>query len=234
MICKNCGVELEDNMIICPLCGQPVNEEPLRKETRKVFDQGLTTHPHTMSHPQRKLTWEVVSLILISGAIATFVVNFIINKRITWSEIPAACCLTIFCYVSLFAFWNQSTLMRMTGGFVLSSLCLVILDALTAGIYWSIRLGIPLLLASNLIIGVLIILIRSSKYKGINLLAYAFLGASILCICIEGIISLFKESLIYFDWSVIVAFCIIPVVLVLLFVHFRLKKGQSLEKTFHV
>jgi uncharacterized membrane protein YwaF len=122
----------------------------------------------------------------------------------------------------------------MAGGFILSSVCLVILDAFTTRISWSVRLGIPLLLTGNLVAAALIAVIRKSRYKGINLLAYAFLGAAVLCLCIDGLLSFFKTGLFQLQWSVITTACIIPVVIVLLFVHFRLKRGRSLKRTFHV
>jgi hypothetical protein len=110
----------------------------------------------------------------------------------------------------------------------------VLLDLFTAGIQWSVKLGVPLLLTGNVVVALLIIAIRKSRYKGINLLAYAFLGTAILSIFIDGILSFFKTGLFQIQWSVIVTACIIPVVIVLLFLHFRLKKGRSLEKTFHI
>jgi hypothetical protein len=233
MFCKNCGVELEEDMLVCPLCGEPVNASV--KETALSPGYGdLIFKYKKMSRPQKKFTWEIVSIILLSAAVTTFIVNFIISHQITWSEYPIAIDLTIFCYVSLFAFYNQSTLIQMTGGLILSSLCLLALDALTGGIQWSAALGIPLLFASNGIIALLLIVIRRSKVKGFNLIGYAFLGAAALCVLIDGIISKFKTGLFQMKWSVIVTACTIPVVVVLLFVHFRLKKGRSLKKTFHI
>lgn len=117
---------------------------------------------------------------------------------------------------------------------ILSSLCLTALDALTGGIQWSATLGIPLLFASNLIIALLLVVIRRSKVKGINLIGYSFLGAAALCMITDGIITKFKIGLFQINWSVIVAACTIPVVVVILFVHFRLKKGRSLKRTFHL
>jgi len=233
MICKNCGVELEDDMMACPLCREPVNgnapvntQVPYGTQTFQGYGE--------MSKPQKKFTWEIISIILLSAAIATFVVNFIINRRVTWSEYPVAICLTIFCYVSLFAFWDRTTLVDMAGGFILSSLCLIVLDLFTAGIQWSIKLAVPLLFVGNIIAAVLIAVIRQSRYKGINLIAYGFLAAAILCIFIDGSLSSFEGGSFQIKWSVIVVACTIPVVGVLPFVHFRLKKGRSLERTFHV
>lgn len=233
MYCKNCGIELEDAMLTCPLCGEAVGDNTPAKPTPGYGKQVFAGYTK-MSKPQKKLTWEIVSLILLSAAIATFVVDFILNRRITWSEYPVAICLAIFCYISLFAFWDRSVIIEMGGGLLLSSFCLLILDLLTNGIQWSVKLGMPLLLAANLVIAALITMIRKSKYKGINLVAYIFLGAILLCIFTEGAISFFKTGLFRVQWSVIVAACAIPVIIVLLFVHFRLKKGRSLKKTFHV
>jgi hypothetical protein len=233
MICKNCGVELEDDMQVCPLCEQPVGGSTTPGKAPVSYgDQ--TFEYQKMSKPQKKFTWEIVSLILLSTAVAAFVIDFIMNRRITWSELPISICMGVFCYVSLFAFWDQTTIIEMAGGFVLSSLCLVIVDALTGGISWSVRLAIPLLLTGNLVTAALITIVRLSRYKGVNLVAYAFLGAAILCVFIDGILSYYKTGLFQIQWSVIVVACIIPVVIVLLFQHFRLKKGRSLKKTFHL
>lgn len=233
IICKNCGVELEDEMLHCPLCGDPVAGTG-KVQLPAPGHQQLFPSSYKMSQPQKKFTWEIVSIILLSGIIATLIIDFIINKRITWSEYPVAISLSIFSYISIFAFWDQRTIIQMTGGLVLSSFFQFILDILTGDTRWAVQLGIPLLLATNLVVAALVAVIGRSRHKGINLVAYGFLGAAVLCVAVEGILSFFTKGTIYFEWSIIVAGCIIPVVLVLLFVYFRLKKGRSLEKTFHI
>jgi hypothetical protein len=229
-ICKNCGVELEDNMQTCPLCGQPANAD----NVKKTASQQPLLYTGQMTAPQKKFTWEIVSLILLSAIVVTFILNFIINKRITWSEYPMAISLIIFSYLSLFAFWRQRTIILLMVGFVLSSGCILALDLITGGISWALWLGIPLLLAATVIVIMLLVIIDSASHKGVNLLAWGFLGAGLLCICIEGILSYYQVNQLNLTWSVIVGACVIPVSLVLLFVHFRLKKGRSLKKTFHV
>lgn len=231
IICKNCGVELEKDTMNCPLCGEPVTGDGKTSLTTSHHPIQTST---SMSRPQKKFTWEIVSLILFSGIIATLVIDYILNKQIKWSAYPVAIALTIFSYVSLFAFWQQRTIIQMAGGLILSSLFMILIDALKGNTGWSFRLGIPLLLAGNIIAAALIAAIGTSKHKGINLLAYAFIAAALLCICIDGILSFFKSGSIQVRWSIIVAGSIIPVVLVLLFVYFRLKRGRSLEKTFHI
>ncbi|TWI82526.1 DUF6320 domain-containing protein [Chitinophaga japonensis] len=232
-ICNNCGVELEDDMQYCPLCGEPVagvgNEKRPAIPEREIFD-----YPGKMTPPQKKFTWEIISIILLSGTVATSIIDFIITRGVSWSEYPVAISVTIFFYISLFAFWEQRTVMQMAGGLILSACFLVGIDALTGGIGWSVQLGIPLLFAANVVVAGLLAVIRRSKHKGINLIAWAFLAAALLCIGIEGILSFAATGAFHFGWSIIAAGCVVPVVLALLFVHFRLRKGRSLQKTFHI
>ncbi|MCU7552643.1 DUF6320 domain-containing protein [Chitinophagaceae bacterium LB-8] len=235
--CKNCGVELENDMLDCPLCGEPVASNHQTDKIQSVASsiQQISPYGHRkMDQPQKRFTWEIVSIILLSGVMATLIIDFAMNRRITWSEYLAGFCFTIFSYVSLFAFWNQRTIIDMAGGFIASSTFILILDAIIGSFNWAIKLGIPLLLACNVVIATLLAAIQMSKHKGINLIAYSFIAAAFLCLCIEGTLSFFETNLFHLWWSLIVAACIFPIVVVLLFVHFRLRKGRSLHKTFHI
>lgn len=229
-VCKNCGIELEGDMEICPLCGQSVYADKIATD---LSAQPLLYNKR-MTAPQKKFTWEIVSVILLSAIVVTFIIDYIISKSITWSEYPIAISLIIFTYISLFAFWRQRTIIQMMVGFVLASASMLILDFITHGINWAYLPGIPLLFAANIIIITELLVIDSAKYKGINLLAWGFLGAGLLCIAVDAILSYYRFNEVNLSWSVIVVSCIIPVFVVLLFIHYRLKKGRSLKKTFHV
>jgi hypothetical protein len=235
MYCKNCGVELENDMTICPLCGEPVNGSPNEASGNAlIFEKQQHYLPPSLIRKQRKFTWEIVSLVLGSGIIAAFIVDFIISHNITWSEYTTAIGLIIFCYVSIFAFWNKDIILETAGGCFLSGVCFLILDMITGGISWAVRLAIPLLLGINVIVVLYIIVIRSARYKGINLIAYAFLGAALLCLYTEGIISHFKSGIWHLNWSVIASVCLVPVIMVMLFIHLRLRKARDLKRTFHI
>lgn len=237
MYCKNCGVELENDMQHCPLCGQPadgVNQAGDRPHAANTGYSYAAKGADAMSQPEKKHIWEIISITLLSAAIATFIIDFILNKRITWSEYPIAVCLIIFSYISLLAFMRRSLFFEIAGGFIMSSVLLSVLDALTQGISWAFRLGIPLLLAVNLAMAAFTGIIRRTKHRGINLIAWGFIVAGILCICTETILSFFAAGVLQLQWSIIVTCCIMPVAIVLFYMHARLKKGRNLERTFHI
>ncbi|QEH41653.1 DUF6320 domain-containing protein [Chitinophaga sp. XS-30] len=231
MYCKNCGVELEEDMLVCPLCGKPVHDQDAESA---VDDKPASYLKASLNRTQRRFTWEIISIILGSGIVAALIVNLIISKKITWSEYTTASGLVIFCYVSIFAFWTKNKLAGIASAFILASGGLLLLDVITGGVSWADRLAIPLLLGVNVIGLIYMKVVQSARYKGINLIAYAFMGAALLCISAEWIISFFMWGTWRLNWSVIVAACVVPVVVILLFIHFRLKKGQDLKRTFHV
>lgn len=230
--CKTCELELEDGMAECPLCGRPA-DGPEGGEAALAEEPPPFTF-RKMDRPQKKLIWEIISLILVCSVAVTLLTDFIIAGRITWSEYPVAVCIVVFCYVSLFALWNQKSLVEMASACAASCVLLAVLDASTGGMDWVVRLGMPVLVSGNVIVAVLIGVIRTVKHKGINLLGYAFMGAGLFCLCIEGIVSFYVSGSVHLRWSLIAGTCVLPVSLLLFFVHYRLKKGRSLERVFHI
>jgi hypothetical protein len=229
IICKNCGVELEPDIDFCPLCegsvgNTVVTDRPVLKHDFSGADQKL----------HRKAIWELVSIIFILIIVVTSLLNYCLNKKISWSEYPVAICLISFSYVSGFVFLNKRRKFHIVVAFLTSSIFVLALDQLTGGLKWSLRLGIPLLLCINIIFGSLILIINSIKQKGINIIAYSMLASALFCILVEAILDSYIKGYMHLVWSLIVSACVFPVASVLLFVHFRMKKGNDLSKIFHV
>jgi len=236
LYCPNCGVELEIGLKSCPLCNTDISTA-LEKKT------SVSKHTHadknTLAQEQSatrkgKLAFEIISMSILSSVIVTIAVDVIINRRITWSEFPVAVCLVIFSYVSLLAFWNQRLFYVVAGGLVTSSMMLFALDASTGGVYWSVGLGIPILFCLNLITLGYILVYKYSRYKSINQIAYGLICVTLFCLSIEAIWQLFRYNELRLFWSLIVSATLLPVSAVLIYIHHRLKKGNVLEKTFHL
>lgn len=232
IICRNCGVELEPDMVICPLCemqvdgiASSVNPSPGVKASEEL---------RQMTQPERKATWEIVSIIILVIIMVTSLLNFILNKTLSWAEYPIAVSLVIFSYISVFAFLNKRKEVKIVYVFVLSSFLLVVLDLLTKDPGWSVRLGMPLLFFANLITIGSLQVFRRAKRRGVNLIAFSFLAAALLCLCTEMVIDYYLTGTVKMVWSLIVLGCVLPVATVLLFMHFRLNKGNDLSKTFHI
>jgi hypothetical protein len=238
--CSHCGVELEKNMNFCPLCGEPVmnansdKKEYIQVRKRQQEEKLLTTFQKLTSSQKRKIFRQVSAIILVSGIFVTFIIDFIGNGTITWSKFSVAVCAVLLINTTLISFLHRKTLLFLLGSFTSTSALLVLFDIFTGTIGWGVKLGIPLLLAAYIIVFILIIIIKAARKQGLNIIAYSFIASGMLSLCTEGIISLYIENKLHFEWSVIVMASVLIVAAILLFIHYRLRKGMDLKRFFHI
>jgi hypothetical protein len=233
-------VELEEQMISCPLCGKhttdetPVDEEFIGYQKTRQSERLLSDFKELTPIQRRRLFWQLSGLILISGMIVTFIIDLIINKNITWSKYSMSACLALFLIITLIVFLRRKIVVSLIGSFIITSILMVLFDMFNKNIGWGTKLGIPLVFSFYLVVFVLISLVRRSKQRGINLIAYFLIASGILGLCVEGIISLQINNMLSFQWSVIALVSVLPVSVVLLFIHYRLRKGTDLKRFFHI
>ena len=79
--CNKCGVELDVDMNYCPLCGhktnapvEPVRKDVFRKNNIKVKPEAYDFEELTVNQ-KHKIVWEIIALILVSGIVATFLID---------------------------------------------------------------------------------------------------------------------------------------------------------------
>lgn len=239
-LCNYCGVELEENINYCPLCGLPVmvederNLEYIRIKKNENDEELISGYNKLTRKQQRKLFWELSGIILISGMIATSIIDLFINGNITWSKYVITICLVIFANITLISFLGKKIVLLFTGSFLSLSILFILLNIFSDHQLSGLKLGIPLLVAAYLITLGLISLIRISGQRGLNVIAYSFIAIGLLLVCTEGVISLYTLNTLKLYWSILVFASIVPVAAILIFIHYRLKKGTDLKKFFHI
>lgn len=238
--CPNCRVEVEENANFCSLCGEPLLEKHkdhpafIKSEKEQREEKLFKDYQRLTSSQKRLIVWKISGLVLVSIFLVTLIIDLVANQEISWSKYPATISLVVFINTTLATFWYKKTILWFFLSFLSTSALLVLLDLYAQGTGWGMKLGIPLLLAAYITMFVLSKLIRGTHQKGMNIIAYSLLAAGILSLCIDGIISLYSRETISFGWSLIVmvSACIISVLL--LYVHFRLRKATDLRRFFHI
>lgn len=227
-------------MNACPLChftdfNNPPQPGELISARQPVLKSKTISEYEKLSPVQkRKLFWELSGIALVSVIVVTLIINLISAKSITWSRYPVTACLVLFVNITLFSFLRHRLLLLLSGSFLSVSAMLVLFDLFINAIGWGTHLGIPILFSVFLVTFFITRLLRHSKQKGFNILAWFFLSAGILSMCIDGILSDYLKERIAFHWSLIVMVCIIPVSGILFYIHYRLKKGIELRQFFHI
>jgi hypothetical protein len=231
--CTNCGVELDEDVISCPLCGFSVGNtnmpEPGNLSELYPSDIILLHKKETRRH-----IWELSGIISFSGIAVCTIVDLVIHKSLSWS---------LFADTSILASWVSLTLILMAfkkyfiiiPGFLITILTMLFLfNLFSPPVRWFFGIGIPLTIALFVAISIITILWKVAHFRGFNILAIAFLVLSGFCIVSEVFIDKYLSNKVDIRWSAIVAVSILPIALVLLFVHYRMKKGKRLDSYFHV
>ena len=232
--CKKCLVELDDEMKYCPLCGTPTGENVSGGSSTDYLKFSRTPRLQPAErHLVRRILWQIIAILLLSGIIATLVIDVSINGKVTWSIYPVSICMIVFSYASLLAFWEAKMIYQMLAAWALSTTLLLLLNNFSSTAQWTIYIGIPILAAINVISIILIGVFTFAKEKGLNLLAFTFVAIALLCVIIEGIISRYFAGDIVLRWSIIVAACLLPVTAALIFMFHRTRNNSTLQKIFH-
>ncbi len=230
-ICVNCGVELDNGLRVCPLCGK----DPLIKsEQADISDNYPSGIIQIQRKENRRYLWELSGIIAFSGIAVCTIVELLISKNLKWS---------LYCDVSVSAAWIVLTLFLFESRrpYILVSLLmatvltsLFLIDVIAAGQNWFFPVGLPMIIAAFITTGIIIILYRTAHFKGLNIIAAALIILSGFCIITEMILDKYLNGSVDLRWSLIAAISILPVSLVFFFYHYRLKKGNRLDSFFHV
>jgi hypothetical protein len=232
-LCANCGVDLDDGLTTCPLCGftngEPHVSEPGDKSAYLPSDIILLHKKETRRH-----IWELSGIISFSGIAVCTIVDLVIGRNLHWS---------LYADTSILASWIFLTLILLAfrryyiiiPGLLFTLLGMLFLfDLFSPPIDWFFSIGLPLTIALFVSVSIVIFLWKVAHFMGFNILAIAFLVLSGFCIVSEVFIDKHLYNKVEIHWSAIVAVSILPIALVLLFVHYRMKKGKRLDSYFHV
>lgn len=237
--CNACGVELDDDMTVCPLCGLKVGEirsEPQEWRSQKtVIKDKISREIEQMSSGQKRLLFfELSGILLVSGILGTVIINLIVNKEISWSMYNLVTSLWLLSNISALTLLRRRPVLMVLTSFISGALFLWLLDLIGLNQGWGLQLGLPLFTALYVLTLLVMWLIRRANRRGFNLLAIVFLAIGIFLICIEIFTSLYEGNPVRLSWSIIACASILPVAALLFYVHYRLKSGIELRRFFHI
>jgi len=223
-ICRNCGVEYDDELIKCPLCSgvegktKPVSPADVLDDSKIVNKRQL---------------WELSMVLTLSAIIVTLAIDAVFIKGIKWSFYSSASLLYLGGVLTMIHFYRNSYLF--SGVLMIATLVLLFIISLLSGNNgWYFPFALPVTVSLFILLALVLFLNSLSKYRGLNLIASIFLALSIFVIIIELCGDNYFNKSISLQWSVITAASMSIFALVLVYIHYRLKRGHNLGRLFHV
>lgn len=230
-VCKHCGVNVEAVTGPCPLCKQPLDGTST-EQINYPFEQSDTTR---LSKTQRiRIFWELTTILHFSALVVTFLIDLITNKQLTWSLYAITSIVASYIYITLLSFTLKRLWIFLPGLLINTLGFLLLTDLYNNGLEWFINPGLPLTGFFVLFLGLVMIYVGRTRQRGFNIIGAAALAVGLYCILTETFIKLALPGPVSLSWSVIVAASILPFSLLLFFFHYRLKRGTSLRRFFHL
>jgi hypothetical protein len=223
-ICKNCGVEYEDELNNCPLCS---GEENNTKPASPADVLGI------LKKENKRQLWELSMVLIFSTIVITLVFDAMFGKGIRWSLFTTVSLLYLASVLTIPYFFRKPLpLLGLLTGSTL--LLLFFINLLTGKNGWFLPLALPVTIAFFLLTGLVVLFNSLSRYKGLNLLATIFISLSLFVIVIEIFTDMYVNGIIRLQWSVVTAASLTIMALILVYIHYRLKHGHNLDRIFHV
>jgi hypothetical protein len=252
--CPSCGVELAPEAESCPLCRMP-NLLGLSRAGRERAgaDSGCAeSDPHGgpdllgvnlspgaedagFTLPERrKIAWEVLTVAAGVAVLTLGAINFLESGRLSWSLYPLSSLAFVWLVASSFLMLDRYP----PADYIIAALSLpaflLALDAIEGGLSWSFELAVPIALIVELSGAGVVAAIRSSRRKGLNLVAYALVGVAIVCLGVEASVDLYVEGRIAMSWSSITALALVPMAMFLIYLHSRVLRTTNLRRLFRL
>ena len=231
--CINCGVELDEDITSCPLCGFTIGKDDM-KSSNDRSDHYPSDIILLHKKESRTHIWELTGVIAFSGIAVCTIVDLVIGKGLSWSLYADTGIMAAWICLTLILLAFRKYFIIVPGLLVTVLAMLFLFDLFSPPVDWFYALGLPITIALFIAVIIVSFLWKVAHFKGFNILAFAFVVLSGFCLVTEVIIDKYMFNTVEIRWSAIVAVSILPIALVLLFVHYRMKKGKRLDSYFHV
>jgi len=230
-LCANCGVELDDGLKVCPLCGRNPENSSEKNEPASVNASGVM---QLHRKETRKFLWELNGIIAFSGIAVCTIVDLITNKSLNWSLYSGVSVLAAWIILTLVLFTYKWSLVMVSALMITILAALYIIDLLSGGQEWFFPVALPITASAFMVAGIVMIIYKYLKLKGLNVIASGLIVLSGFLIITEMSLDKYLRGIVELHWSLIAAVSIFPVAMLLFFYHYRMKKGNRLDSFFHV
>lgn len=186
MYCVQCGVELQRGAPRCPLCGL------------RVYHPELSEQPEALPYPpytgggdvvRRGSALLVLSFLFLPPIVVCLMVDFKLNRGVTWSGYVIGGVLTLYIALVLPLWFRRRSPVVFFPVAMAAALGLALYICLKTGGRWFLPLAFPVGGAALLLVETVIVLLRHAvrgrRYRVLYILGGALIAAGALCMLVE-------------------------------------------------
>lgn len=225
-ICKKCGVDLGEENDRCPLC------EPADNRAGRIVSAADLFRLSRIENT--KHLYEITMLVLVSGVIITMAIDIVFGRGISWSFMTTTCLGYLLVFLSAIYLLRNRPYLAISFATAATLVFLWLLDLLTGHTGWFRAIACPLAVAAALLTATVLFLNSLSRYRGLNLLASILIALALFVLVTEYLTDKLVTSAYRPQWSVVTAASLLIIAMFFIFIHYRMKRGRSLGRLFHI
>ena len=224
MYCYKCGVKISDAERKCPLCHTKMPYHKLGNDkpsySNKIDDIGRHIDFHYLAR--------LILLILCFLGIITFLCNYFINGKITWSIYVLSSIVYLSTQVSFLYFKNKfvPAILNLFG----IEYLLFTIAYMTNGMNWYLYLVMPNIFIIWLLIVLCIFFFRKKKRRLTRGTAVILLVISIILVVTEILVDLFRNNAVNLKWSLYASLPILIVSLIIFVISFNRRLIEEVKR----
>ena len=231
--CPNCGVEVDDTLAQCPLCGRPLDgygEEFDEDEARQQ------TEPSEQPGPRARLwLWEVITLVMGATALIVGAADFAYGFDISWSIIPLCSLAFVWLFLTILIWLGRDIPLAYAAATLDTLAFLWMLALVTSGGSWFSPLALPITLLIAAVGGGAAAVARTLKLSVIQTIADGVLAVGLFLVGLQIILHFALDTESILSWSIVAFAGCVSIALLLLFINRRLRQRHAdFKRVFHL
>jgi hypothetical protein len=237
--CSRCGVEVDEGVVACPLCAAPIQvlDGEVPKPASGPYPQRIIDpeDAYRLSKAERRrIGVEILSLATALSSGALFIIDLLPDARLGWSRYAVASIALVWLASTapLALYGRTKSILAVMGAAAVAFL--LVLDGLDGRLGWSLSLGAPIALTSYAFAAATAAIIAARPNKGLNLLGIGALALAAYLVALESILRLGLGASLRPYWSIVAALALVPVAVLLFYLHGRVLRGADLRRIFRL
>jgi hypothetical protein len=234
--CSQCGVEVDENVLSCPLCQTPIqmiDEQGFPKSPYPEKAAGSPPLPPLTLGEKMGIARTITTIGFLIPLLFVTAIDYFINKSVSWSAIVdislvGIWIITITCLFS----WKKPYLLSFLIHLDIVAF-LFVLTLIMGGSQWMIRAGIPITIWSNVIIWLTLYIIRRIRKKGTLVAGVILLSIGLLCGAIDLTLVITMKGVLKLGWSLIVISVMLPTAVLLFYLQSARFTHSTFRRFFH-
>lgn len=230
--CVNCGVELEKDCKVCPLCHTLVINPSQR--TAPAAPASYPRIPGSIAPAQREDVCILMTVILAATAISCGLLNFFFFQKTHWSLYVIGACilLWIFCSPVFFPSRILPWVSLLLDGIGIA-LYFGFVALLHPGRGWYVAIALPLTALGNALVQLFLFLSRHPRSSILSQAAVFFCEAAIVSVSIELLTRNYVHAPLTLSWSAIILTCCLIIDVALITILQRTRLREEVRRRMH-